>query len=258
MIEGLRSLLAAGPVRIAGTGAHSALLPSIQGQTYDTRTWTGILEMDLADQVVTVRSGTSLAELNAELRAHGQAIPYGRNPLNLEEASIAGLIAVNAPHSLEAQMGSWRDWVLGMTIMRADGVLAKVGSRVVKSVAGYDVQRLMVGSRGTLAAIVDVTLRMTPIRAIPSDDVVESGEVVASGIQVQRVLRSDLDRVIAGYSTPTWADRASNTIWSNEAQPKRFAGDWIWTQPAHPALIQRAKNVFDPQSKLNAGAFAEI
>jgi len=255
VIEGLRTLLATGPVRIAASGVHAPLLPSIQGQTYDTRTWVGIIEMDLADQVVTVRSGTPLAELNAELAGYGQTIPLGRTPLNLSSGTVGGLASVNAPHSLESQLGSWRDWVLGMTIVRADGVVAKVGSRVVKSVAGYDVQRLMVGARGTLGAIVDITLRMTPIRAVPQDDVLESGALTLDRLQIQRVSHSEFERVTGTYRSAYWADRASGTIWSNEMEPPASSGGWLWSQPAHPAIMERAKSVFDPMGKLNPGAF---
>src|SRR5476651_1570951 len=80
-------------------------------------------------------------------------------------------IAFNLPHTLQAQYGSWRDWILGMRVVQADGTFAKCGSKAVKNVAGYDVQKLMIGARGTLGLIAEVTLRTFPVKALPASEV---------------------------------------------------------------------------------------
>src|SRR5205823_6468495 len=76
----------------------------------------------------------------------------------------------NFPHALEAQCGSWRDWVLGMRIALPDGRIVKTGSQAVKNVAGYDVHKLMIGARATLGVVLDVILRVFPVSALPKPE----------------------------------------------------------------------------------------
>ncbi len=76
--------------------------------------------------------------------------------------SIGGLLATNTSGPRRVATGTARDLLIGITVVRADGVVAKAGGRVVKNVAGYDLGKLMIGSLGTLAVIVDATFRLHP------------------------------------------------------------------------------------------------
>ena len=175
------------------------------------------------------------------------------------------------PHVLEAQCGTWRDWVLGMTVVLADGTSAKCGSKVVKNVAGYDVQKLFVGSRETLGIIVELTLRTYPLRALPEPDVeIRMWEGIHANKQVwvQRTLATDFSMAVRNAGDRLIAtDRATHTLWAlvpMEEELPRFEGDWVLrsgcgrknialTDEAQIRLMRRAKELFDPGHKLNPG-----
>jgi glycolate oxidase FAD binding subunit len=113
-----------------------------------------------SDQVVTVEAGIPLAALQAALAPHGQRLAL--DPPWPDRATIGGIVAANAFGPLRARYGSVRDLILGATIVRADGTVAKGGGKVVKNVAGFDLPRLLVGSLGTLGLVTTVTLRVHP------------------------------------------------------------------------------------------------
>lgn len=126
----------------------------------ETRRIAGVLDYVPEDLVVVVAAGTPLAELQAELAAHGQ-----RLALDPPEpgATIGGILATNAAGALRLGFGGVRDLLLGVAFVRADGVCARAGSKVVKNVAGYDIGKLLVGSHGTLAILTEAALRVQPL-----------------------------------------------------------------------------------------------
>jgi glycolate oxidase FAD binding subunit len=224
----------------------------------------GVIAHDVADQVVTVWAGTRIEDLNAEMASAGQCIPYAPGPLT-KGGTVGGRLSLNLPHALEAACGTWRDWVLGLTVVRADGTIAKAGSKAVKNVAGYDVQKLLVGARGALAVVAQVILRTYPVKALPPLDVEVTAEVPALGA-IQRVLRSDLDAASASPDIVA-LHRATATIYrrceSLEKVP-RFEHDWLlgWglgsgnvlpLKATEARLMRRAKSILDPAGKLNPG-----
>jgi glycolate oxidase FAD binding subunit len=113
------------------------------------------------DQVVTVEAGMTLAALQAALAPQGQWLALDA-PFP-ERATVGGIVAGNAFGPRRARFGGPRDLVLGVTLVRADGTEARGGGRVVKNVAGFDVPRLLVGSRGSLALITTITFRVHPL-----------------------------------------------------------------------------------------------
>jgi len=113
------------------------------------------------DQVVTVEAGMTLAALQAALAPQGQWLALDA-PFP-ERATVGGIVAGNAFGPRRARYGGPRDLVLGVTLVRADGTEARGGGRVVKNVAGFDVPRLLVGSRGSLALITTITFRVHPL-----------------------------------------------------------------------------------------------
>ena len=130
--------------------------------TLDLSALTGIVDFSPNDQVVSVRAGTRISDLQTALAESRQCIPVG-DPMG----TVAGALSLNLPHALEGVCGSWRDWVLGMTLVQADGTVAKSGSHAVKNVAGYDLHKLAIGARGTMWVIAEVILKTFPIRSLP-------------------------------------------------------------------------------------------
>ena len=122
---------------------------------------TRVVEHTPADQIAVVEAGVTLAVLQAALRPHGQRLAL--DPPQPERATLGGIIASNAFGPRRARFGSVRDLLIGISIVRADGTLARGGGKVVKNVAGFDLPRLMVGSLGTLGLIATATLRLHPL-----------------------------------------------------------------------------------------------
>jgi glycolate dehydrogenase FAD-binding subunit len=114
-----------------------------------------------SDLTITVEAGLPIRDLAPTLAAKGQMLPL--DVPFATEATIGGTIAANVNGPRRLAYGSWRDLVLGMQFVTAEGKLVKGGGRVVKNVAGYDLPKLLVGSMGTLGVIVEITLKVFPI-----------------------------------------------------------------------------------------------
>jgi FAD/FMN-containing dehydrogenase len=112
---------------------------------------------------VTVAAGTRMAELVGELAARGLEWPV--SPWWPEE-TVGGVVAAGWPVFLEAGYGPLRDQVLGVTLVDGQGVRLRFGRPVVKNVAGYDLTKLAVGSAGRLGVLVELVLRLRPLRAL--------------------------------------------------------------------------------------------
>jgi glycolate oxidase FAD binding subunit len=113
------------------------------------------------DLTATVEAGARLDEVNRELAAHRQWIPL--DPPWSDRATIGGIVATNDSGPRRHRYGAPRDLIIGVHIVRGDGVRAKAGGIVVKNVAGYDLARLMTGSFGSLALITSATFKLYPL-----------------------------------------------------------------------------------------------
>lgn len=118
-----------------------------------------VLDHAAGDLVVQTQAGARLGDVQ---RVVGQA----RQRLAVDEtvpgASIGGTLAAARSGPLRTGFGTVRDLLIGVTVVRADGVVAKAGGRVVKNVAGYDLGKLVIGSFGTLAVITEAVFRLHP------------------------------------------------------------------------------------------------
>jgi glycolate dehydrogenase FAD-binding subunit len=120
-----------------------------------------VVEYEPADLTVTVEAGIRMAELQRVLREQGQLLAL--DPPAADGATIGGLIATNASGPLRFSYGTARDLVIGTRVANADGTLTRAGGRVVKNVAGYDLNKLYIGSLGTLNVIVELSFKLAPI-----------------------------------------------------------------------------------------------
>lgn len=149
---------------------------------------TGVIEHAAGDLTVTARAGTRLADLQAVLAGHGQFLAVDP-PV---PGTLGGLIATGDSGPRRLRYGGVRDLLLGVSFVRADGVIAKGGGKVVKNVAGYDLPKLMTGSLGTLGVIVEATFRLYPLPASSATTVIETLPVLAAGEAAQSILSSQL------------------------------------------------------------------
>lgn len=174
------------------TGAHIAV---------SSERLNRLIEHAVGDLTVTVEAGMKFAELQHILAASGQFLPL--DPAYPEEATIGGIVATGDAGSLRHRYRGVRDLLLGITIVRSDGKIAKAGGRVVKNVAGYDLMKLFTGAYGTLGVITQVTVRVYPLPEA-SGTVVLNGEATALAKAAQTLLSSAL--------TPTAVDLLSASL----------------------------------------------
>ena len=110
------------------------------------------------DMTCTVEAGCTWSVLQSGLAQHGQYVAL--DPLWPERATVGGIVATNDSGALRLRYGGLRDLIIGMTIVLADGTVARTGGKVVKNVAGYDLHKLMIGAFGTLGVITSVNFRL--------------------------------------------------------------------------------------------------
>jgi len=127
----------------------------------ETRRLNRVVEHTWQDMTCTVEAGCSWAALQATLGQHGQSVAL--DPLWPENATVGGVVATNDSGALRLRYGGLRDLVIGMTIVLADGTVARTGGKVVKNVAGYDLHKLMIGAFGTLGVVTSVNFRLHSI-----------------------------------------------------------------------------------------------
>ena len=225
------------------------------------------------DQIVMCGAGATLCAINEALVPHGQCIPAAPGPLDSDFSNwrLGDAIALNLPHALGAQCGSWTHWVLGVTAVLDQGQIVRMGSKVVKNVAGYDLHKMFVGARGTLGILAEVTLRTCPVGSRPNSSLVIVEPGAAPGpLWVQRTLAADFERAIEAAKDRTLAfDPASSTLWASvepEDELPRFRGDWVLRSRCGDRnlsiedqtlidLMIRLKRGLDPNGKFNQGDF---
>jgi glycolate oxidase FAD binding subunit len=137
----------------------------------DTLLLDGVLEHAAGDLVARVQAGVRLGRLGEVLDGAGQQLALDPPPAvpgtggDPGSATVGGTLATAAAGPRRLRYGTPRDLVIGITVVRADGTVARSGGKVVKNVAGYDLGKLFVGSYGTLGLIVEATFRLHPLPA---------------------------------------------------------------------------------------------
>jgi glycolate oxidase FAD binding subunit len=126
-----------------------------------TKRLAAVLEHTWQDMTCTVEAGCAWSSMQLSLAKHGQFVAL--DPLWPDRATVGGVGATNDSGTLRLRYGSLRDLVIGMTVVLADGVIARSGGKVVKNVAGYDLHKLMTGAFGTLGLITEITFRLHSI-----------------------------------------------------------------------------------------------
>ena len=182
-------------VRVAGGGTKQDW--GTPGTPVDlllsTAALSGVVEHRHGDLTATVEAGATLAAVNATLAAHGQRLPW--DPPWPERATVGGIVATNDSGPRRHGHGAPRDSIIGVTVARIDGRVAKAGGIVVKNVAGYDLARLLTGSFGCLGVVLTATFKLAPVP--PASRTVE---VIADSLEAAAPIAADL----AGSSlTPT-------------------------------------------------------
>lgn len=142
----------------------------------DTTALQGVLTHNPADLTASVRAGTPLTALQENLAEAGQWLALDP-PTASRGATVGGLLAAGDSGPARLKYGGLRDLVIGITLVLADGTVARSGGHVIKNVAGYDLAKLAHGSLGSLALITEVVVRLHPR---PAGTVTLSGQADAA------------------------------------------------------------------------------
>ncbi len=149
--------------RGGGSRMHLGSIPGPFDVLVETGKLTRLLEHEAPDLTCQVEAGTTLADLQARLATKGQWLPL--DPPDAAQTTIGGLLASNTSGPKRLRYGTARDLVIGLRVVQASGEIARSGGRVVKNVAGYDLNKLYIGSLCTLGIIVEANFKLQPIPA---------------------------------------------------------------------------------------------
>ncbi|THC43305.1 glycolate oxidase subunit GlcE [Massilia sp. Mn16-1_5] len=165
-------------LRIRGGGTKDWYGGALAGEILDTRGFSGIVDYEPTELVITARCGTPLAEIEAVLAQQNQMLAF-EPPHFGEGATFGGAIAAGLSGPRRANSGAVRDFVLGAQLMDGKGELLNFGGQVMKNVAGYDVSRLLAGSLGTLGLITELSVKVLPRALLDATLRFETSEIEA-------------------------------------------------------------------------------
>lgn len=146
--------------RGAGTGLSGMAVPVRGGIVLDLSHMNKILKISIEDRLAIVQPGVIYADLDKALASHGFFFPP--DPASEKVCTLGGNVATNAGGIRGAKYGTTRDYVLGLQVVLPDGRVMRTGSKTMKSVSGYDLTKLFVGSEGTLGVVTEITFKINP------------------------------------------------------------------------------------------------
>ncbi len=166
LVESFRDTLRAAhakgtPLSIRGGGSKSFYGRPATGSEFSVAEYTGIIDYSPTELVISAHAGTPLSELEAALANENQMLPF-EPPHFGPGATLGGTIACGFSGPRRPYAGAARDHVLGITCLNGRGEALRFGGQVMKNVAGYDISRTLTGSLGTLAVMLDITIKVLP------------------------------------------------------------------------------------------------
>ncbi len=159
------------PTTFVGSGADADLPLSPGRFAISTRRLVGMIDHTPDDLTATLRTGTTLGELEAALASAAQSAVL---PETTPARTVGGVVACGSSGYRRLRYGPTRDRVLGVTLVTGYGEVVRGGGQLVKNVTGYDLARLVTGSHGVLGLITEVSVKLWPApratATIPADD----------------------------------------------------------------------------------------
>ncbi len=149
-------------LRLRGGGTKSALSTPVNGAaTLDLKDLSGVVEYDPGEYTFTALSGTPVADVQSQLDANGQYLPFDP-PFVERGATLGGTVAAGLSGPGRYRFGGVRDFILGVSLVDGAGRLVHGGGKVVKNAAGFDIPKLVVGSLGQFGVLVEMTFKVFP------------------------------------------------------------------------------------------------
>jgi glycolate oxidase len=176
--------------RGAGTGLSGGSVPVKGGVVLTTHRMNRILEIDMGDLTATVEPGVVTRKLCAEAESLG--LFYPPDPGSYRVSTLGGNVATNAggPHALK--YGVTGDYVLGLEVVLPTGRPITAGASTVKSVAGYNLSSIFIGSEGTLGVVTKIKLKLLPKPEARYTLLAAFGDIESSARVVSKVIASGI------------------------------------------------------------------
>ena len=143
------------------SGLAAASIPLTGGMVLDTCRLNRIIEIDEVNFIVTAEAGVITQHLADEVAKKG--LFYPPDPSSIKQSTLGGNVACNAGGPRCLKYGVTGDYVMGLTVVLADGRVLRTGGKAIKNVTGYNLSQLFVGSEGTLGVITELILRLIPL-----------------------------------------------------------------------------------------------
>ena len=176
--------------RGAGTGLAGSAVPATGGLVIDLCRMNQVVDIRIPDRLAVIQPGVVYADLQRALAPYGFFFPP--DPASGKACTIGGNVATNAGGIRGAKYGVTRDYVLGLEVVLPDGRVMRTGSRCMKSVSGYDLTRLFVGSEGTLGVITEITLKINPRPTAVKTGLARFGTLKDAGQAVTDIMHSGI------------------------------------------------------------------
>ena len=176
--------------RGAGTGLSGMAVPAEGGLVLDLNHMNKILKISIEDRLAIVQPGVVYADLEKALAPHQFFFPP--DPASGKVATLGGNVNTNAGGLKGAKYGTTRDYVLGLEVVLPDGRMMRTGSKAMKSVSGYDLTRLFVGSEGTLGVVTEITLKINPKPTAASTSQATFDNLEDAGRAVSQIMHSGI------------------------------------------------------------------
>ncbi len=201
-----------------GTKMSWGRAPSRADLVVDVSGMDRVLDHAAGDLVVATQAGARLSDVQ-------DVVGGARQRLAVDEmvpgASIGGTMAAATSGPGRVATGTMRDLLIGVTVVRADGVVAKAGGRVVKNVAGYDLGKLVIGSFGTLALVTEALFRLHPVPAARRFVSAPVADPTQAHEMTQAVVHS---QVVPGAVELSWRDGGGTLTVLLEGVPEGVGG----------------------------------
>ena len=223
------------PIEICGSNSKKFIGYNVQtAKTLNLSNINGVLEYLPEELYIKVKPGTPLKEVEETLEKNNQELAFEPTDFGFiydgksNKGTVGGCIACNFAGSRRFKSGSVRDFVLGFRGVNGKGDIIKSGGTVVKNVTGYDLSKLVSGSFGTLVALTEITLKVSPKKTSQNTIIIYEKDPKKISLLFDQVLSS-----------------------SNEISGAVFVPD----EPVNKKFDQNKKNVFKFNDLDQEGAF---
>jgi glycolate oxidase len=176
--------------RGAGSGMSGGAVAVRGGLVLSTDRLNRILLIDEENLLTKVEPGVVTAHLQEEVEQRG--LFYPPDPASLDVSTIGGNVAECAGGPRAVKYGVTRDYVMGLKVVLPTGEIITTGVETAKGVVGYDLTRLIVGSEGTLAVIVEITLKLLPKPEMKRMMLIRFSDIAASARCVSLIIREKI------------------------------------------------------------------